>query len=101
MIPFSIWKNNDLWNLLPSDSKINNQKRNKIPSCELIEKRKGLILEYWKIISDHQAIRFQKEIQVALLGNIVFPSWKETAIIQLQKSYSYLIDNRGFEEWNI
>ncbi|MGZ0016567.1 HNH endonuclease domain-containing protein [Yeosuana sp. AK3] len=27
LIPFSVWKNNDLWNLLPSDSKINNQKR--------------------------------------------------------------------------
>jgi len=27
MIPFAVWKNNDLWNLLPSQSTINNQKR--------------------------------------------------------------------------
>jgi hypothetical protein len=44
MIPFAVWKNNDLWNLLPSKPSINNQKRDKIPSPRLIEKRKDLIL---------------------------------------------------------
>src|SRR5690606_40902639 len=48
LIPFSIWKNNDLWNLLPSDSKTNNQKRDKTPSPKLIEKQKSLILDYWE-----------------------------------------------------
>jgi CRISPR/Cas system Type II protein with McrA/HNH and RuvC-like nuclease domain len=40
MIPFSVWKNNDLWNLLPSQAKTNHQKRDKIPSADLIEKQK-------------------------------------------------------------
>src|SRR5690606_27416927 len=50
LIPFAVWKNNDLWNLLPSDSRINNQKRDKIPSPEFIEQRKDFILEYWETI---------------------------------------------------
>lgn len=101
MIPFSVWKNNDLWNLLPSDSKINNQKRDKIPTPEFIERQKNLILDYWKIIFESQSQRFQKEMQVSLLGNHSFDSWKETGISQLQNSCNYLIENRGFEGWEI
>ncbi len=101
MIPFSIWKNNDLWNLLPSHKKTNNDKRDKIPSPEIIERQKGIILDYWGIIYENQPQRFQKEIQVALLGNQEFESWQEMGISQLQSSCNYLIENRGFQVWNI
>lgn len=101
MIPFSVWKNNELWNLLPSQSSTNNQKRDKIPSVDLIEKRKDLILYYWELINDNQSYRFQKEIQVALLGNNPFSGWQKTSIKQLQSSCNYLITNRGYEEWKI
>jgi hypothetical protein len=101
MIPFSVWKNNDLWNLLPSNSRINNQKRDKIPTPEIIDRQKNLILDYWEIIFESQSKRFQKEIQVALLGNHSFDSWKNTGISQLQNSCNYLIENRGFEGWEI
>jgi hypothetical protein len=101
LIPFSIWKNNDLWNLLPSDSRINNQKRDKIPTPEIIDRQKNLIIDYWGIIFENQSHRFQKEIQVALLGNHSFDHWKNIGISQLQKSCKYLIENRGFEGWKI
>lgn len=101
MIPFSVWKNNDLWNLLPSQATTNNHKRDKIPSADLIEKRKGLILHYWELMNENQSQRFQKEIQVALLGNNPFSSWQQSAITQLQSSCNYLISNRGYEKWNI
>jgi hypothetical protein len=101
LIPFSVWKNNDLWNLLPSDSRINNQKRDKIPTPQIIERQKNLIVDYWGIIYEHQTKRFQKEIQVALLGNNSFDSWKNSGIAQLQNSCNYLIENRGFEGWKI
>ncbi|MBE0661479.1 MAG: hypothetical protein IH597_03340 [Bacteroidales bacterium] len=101
MIPFSIWKNNDLWNLLPSEPKTNNQKRDKIPSPVLIERRKDLILHYWEMISERQSQRFKKEIQIALLGNNSFAAWQQKGIIQLQSSCTYLISNRGYEEWKI
>jgi hypothetical protein len=101
LIPFSVWKNNDLWNLLPSQSITNNQKRDKIPSTDLIEKRKDLILHYWELINENQSQRFQKEIRVALLGNSSSAGWQKAAIKQLQSSCNYLIANRGFAEWKI
>ena len=102
VIPFSIWKNNDLWNLLPSTSTINqNEKKDKIPSPILIEKRKDIILDYWDIIYKEETERFRKEFQTALLGNQPFKSWKQNGIPKLKESCTYLIENRGFEEWKI
>jgi hypothetical protein len=101
MIPFSVWKNNDLWNLLPSQPITNNQKRDKIPSPDLIERQKILILDYWELINESQSQRFQKEIKVALLGNSSDASWQHAAINQLKSSCNYLITNRGFEEWKM
>lgn len=101
LIPFSIWKNNDLWNLLPSKAVINNQKRDKIPSTHLIEKRKDLIIHYWELLNKNQFERFQKEIQISLLGNNSNTNWQEKAFAHLQNSCRYLINNRGYIEWNI
>lgn len=102
VIPFSVWKNNDLWNLLPSKSSLNrNQKRDKIPSPSLIEKQKDLIIDYWNLIFKEQSDRFRKEFQVALLGDLSFNDWQKNGISQLKQSCGYLIENRGFEEWKI
>lgn len=101
LIPFSVWKNNGLWNLLPSDARINSIKRDKIPTPEIIDRQKNLILDYWGVINDYQSKRFQKEIQVALLGNYPFESWENIGISQLQNSCNYLIENRGFQGWEI
>ena len=60
-----------------------------------------MILDYWEILNESQNQRFKKEIQIALLGNNPFVSWKETGIRQLQSSCDYLISNRGYDEWKI
>lgn len=100
LIPFSVWKNNDLWNLLPAKASVNNSKRDKVPTPELIEKRKDCILEYWSIIHDAQSDRFRKEIKVALLGDHESDAWETRGITQLMSTCSHLIDSRGFEAWN-
>lgn len=101
LIPFSVWKNNDLWNLMPASASINNKKRDKIPSPKMIESQKNQILNYWEIIYTNQSDRFQKEIQIALLGNHHFSSWRSIGISQLKERCKYLIEKRGFEEWKI
>lgn len=101
VIPFSVWKNNDLWNLLPALKTVNSKKRDRIPTPELIEKQKDLILNYWNIIQKSQNERFQREMQVALLGKRTFDDWQQTGLAQLQSSCQHLIDNRGLEAWSI
>lgn len=99
VLPFSVMKNNDLWNLLPSTGTINRQKRDKIPSPETIEKSREMILHYWNLLHKKQEVRFSREMQMALLGPENIQNWKEKAFGQLQKACEYLISTRGYEAW--
>jgi hypothetical protein len=99
VIPFTIWRNNDLWNLLPARPDLNNQKRDKIPSTSLIENQKETIIYYWKLLYEHSQIRFKSELQTALLGYNNSNDWYEPAIQQLKNSCDYLISVRGYEVW--
>lgn len=101
IVPFSVLKNNDLWNLLPTKPSINNLKRDKLPSINLIERQKNIILHYWEILHTVSPKRFDKEVKISLLGNSSFDNWQTDAIQQLKKTCDYLITIRGFEEWNI
>lgn len=99
IVPFAIWKNNDLWNLLPAVPKINNNKRDKIPTPRLIERQKGVILHYWELLDKSFETRFQKEIKISLLGNANSSNWRALAIDQLKESCHFLIEKRGFDPW--
>lgn len=101
VIPFSIWKNNDLWNLLPAQPTINNNKRDKIPSVNLLNKQKDFIINYWEIIQNIQQERFEDEIKIALLGKNNFENWQNNAFNQLLNTSKYLIETRGFEQWKM
>jgi SAM-dependent methyltransferase len=61
-IPFALWRNNDLWNLLPASSTINNLKRDSLPSRDLLRSRKGCIIHYWSLLRDAHPIRFEFEV---------------------------------------
>jgi SAM-dependent methyltransferase len=47
-MPFSRWPNNDLWNLLPTDCKINNQKSDRLPTELKLIESKERIQHWWK-----------------------------------------------------
>lgn len=99
IIPFAIWKNNDLWNLLPSNASTNNQKRDKIPSPQIIAKQKDLIVHYWDVVNKVYPERFEKELRLSLLGHSSLDNWQNVAINKLKLTCDYLINVRGFEEW--
>jgi len=58
-MPFSRWPNNDLWNLLPTDCEINNQKSDRLPTEHKLKSAKNRIQYWW---------------QEAWLGNTYEPS---------------------------
>ena len=47
-MPFARWPNNDLWNLLPTDCKINNQKSDRLPTEHKLKQSKGRIQHWWR-----------------------------------------------------
>ena len=103
LMPYSLWKNNDFWNLLPTKSIINSKKSDKIPSSNLLSKRKDLIINYWEILFNAYPIRFKKEMQISLLGVIPFAelNWQKECFQSLTNKCDYLTYQRGFEPFNI
>ncbi|MEI8625911.1 class I SAM-dependent methyltransferase [Pseudoalteromonas sp. B137] len=72
-LPFARWPNNDLWNLLPTDSAINNQKSDKLPTESKLLNAKCRITGWWKeawLNTDNtsQQNRFFAEANIALPG---------------------------------
>ena len=47
-MPFARWPNNDLWNLLPTDSNINNQKSDRLPTEHKLIDSKERIQHWWQ-----------------------------------------------------
>ncbi len=61
VLPFSLWRNNDLWNLLPAAAAINRAKADRLPANSLLKKRKSVILEYWDALHRANPTRFELE----------------------------------------
>jgi len=103
VLPYSIWFNNDLWNMLPTDRALNqNQKKAKIPTPELIEKRADTIKLYWEQYLQEWPIQFKNQIEVALTGpNLDKDQLTDFAIEALCEKSHYLIYDRGHQAFNL
>lgn len=101
IIPFSIWRNNDLWNMLPCDKATNGPtgKWNAIPSPDILIECKDRILNYWQMIHVWSPAMFESEIKLALLGNKFPQDWKQLAFERLVHNCTQLIQQRGFQQW--
>jgi len=101
MIPFSIWQNNDLWNLLPAHRRYNIQKRDMIPSLSLLETRKEQIISYWEALAEGFRYRFNKEMEINLLDKkLENLSW-DSIFEKLVDKCRFLIEVRGFSDWEV
>ena len=48
-MPFARWPNNDLWNLLPTDCQVNNQKSDRLPTEHKLKQAKDRIQHWWQV----------------------------------------------------
>jgi hypothetical protein len=46
--PWSRWFNNDLWNLLPVNRQVNEEKKDKLPSAIIMHESRARIIEWWE-----------------------------------------------------
>lgn len=101
VLPYSVWFNNDLWNLLPCDPKVNAKKSDKIPSPELILKQSDLIVSYWEMYEEKAKELFEYQVKSALMpvGNQVTDKIK--LIEALSEKSDYLISQRGYSAFSL
>lgn len=100
VMPYVFWHNNDLWNLMPTDPKINNQKREKIVTLETLHSSKDRIIHYWHIANVEAPIRFRTEIGRTLFNGLL-PNynWEIPAFTALSEAIETLAIKRGVERW--
>jgi hypothetical protein len=99
LLPFATWRNNDLWNLMPSSPETNNKKRDKIPAPSQLKSSKDLIIHYWSILDQANPTRFRRELEISLLGYVPNHDWSDAAFSKLCDICLNLITERGYEEW--
>lgn len=61
VLPYSMWRNNDLWNLLPTLAKVNGSKRDRLPSRRLLRGRRDAIVGCWEVTRNRLPARFAHE----------------------------------------
>lgn len=98
MLPYSIWHNNDLWNLLPTDPKVNNKKRDKIPSPELIKSSQNSIIEYWSLYKQKMPEVFRYQVKTSLGSDA---DHMQSLITRVIEKADYLIYDRGLQDFSI
>jgi SAM-dependent methyltransferase/SOS-response transcriptional repressor LexA len=100
VIPFSHWHNNDLWNLLPADPKVNNRKRDKLVTRAVLFERGDDIIRNWRFVRSAMPDRFDFEISRTLLGrNFPEAQWEWPALSALAEAVETLAIQRNLERW--
>ena len=97
-IPFALWRNNDLWNLLPADEKVNGKKSDKLPTGELLHQRKPIIIHYWEQLNTEFPERFAyeaKQVSGAEFNN----NWQNKLFGFFTESIEVTAIQRRAERW--
>lgn len=99
VIPFSLWRNNDLWNLLPCSSRINREKRDMLPSRDLLLKRKDSVINYWRMNKSFNKKRFNYEINHLLAKTNSDYSWEINLFDYLKEAIEITALQRSVPRW--
>jgi len=99
-IPFALWRNNDLWNLLPASKAANQDKRDRLPSRSLLSSRRSCIVDYWSRMRDVHAERFEFEAE-RLAGRSALRStdWEGRLFRAVAEAVEHTGIQRGVERW--
>ena len=101
-MPFARWPNNDLWNLLPSDSKVNGQKSDSLPTAKKLKDAKFRITDWWQQAwtdDDTQSTRFFAEANIALPGLTINNTSIDDLFEALELQRGRLREMQQLREW--
>ena len=102
IIPFSLWHNNDLWNLMPTSKQVNSRKSNRIVSRAALRRSRDTIIHYWEVLRREGEPRFSTEVGRTLTrGDATWVTdWRPRAFSGLVEHVETLALQRGMERWS-
>lgn len=101
-MPFSLWRNNELWNLFPTSPGINNKKSDKLPTYDMLHRRRDAIIECWRGFNDIMGEQFRREART-LLGRDSFApvNWENRLFARFVEAFEITAAQRGVPRWEI
>jgi SOS-response transcriptional repressor LexA len=101
-MPFTLWRNNELWNLFPADPAINSNKSDKLPTYAILNRRRDAIVDYWQGLNDALGEQFSRGAQT-LLGRDSFTSqnWENRLFSRFVEAFEITAAQRGAPRWEI
>ncbi len=100
LIPFSLWRNNDLWNLLPSSPQINAAKRDRLVSRDLLQASRERLLNCWRYFFKRNPRRFTVGLSRTLMAQpILKDGWEHPAFTALLEAVETLAVQRDLPRW--
>ncbi|MCH8479188.1 MAG: methyltransferase domain-containing protein [Wenzhouxiangella sp.] len=75
-LPYSLWRNNDLWNLLPAYRPLNNKKRDNVPNSFTLLKSRDRIIDNWRFAHHIKPQIFEFEV-TRTLGEFAPNYWEK------------------------
>ena len=101
-IPYVLRHDNSLWNLFPADSKVNNAKRDKLPSENLIVKSRARIIFYWEQLYTNDQSHSIFEIDYLRFtgkDSCDRKTWKDTLLWTFREAVETTASRRGVARW--
>jgi SAM-dependent methyltransferase len=100
-IPFSISRNNDLWNLLPAATAVNLSKSDKLVAKTVLLKQRDAVIHCWELLQAQASDRFEAEITRALFHSPKpnNQNWQQAAFSGLVEQVETLALQRGLMRW--
>ena len=101
-MPFSLWRNHELWNLFPADPAINSNKSDKLPTYAILNLRREAIIDYWQGLNNALGEQFSRGAQT-LLGRDSFASqnWENQLFSRFVEAFEITAAQRGAPRWEI
>ncbi|MFK4765102.1 HNH endonuclease domain-containing protein [Desulfobaculum sp. SPO524] len=101
ILPYSIFYNNDLWNLMPAKPSINTQKSDKIPSIDTLKAARTHFNSFWDFAASAKPRIFAGELRSTLGIKVGDGDWKEPLFGALARQADITAEHRGMERWGL
>ncbi len=98
-IPYSVWGNNDLWNLLPCLPRVNRAKSDALPTRQLLMRRREAIVQYWRLYESQWGMRFTRQMRESLGSAVGQRGWERQGLAGLEEAVERLAVTRGLVRW--
>jgi SAM-dependent methyltransferase len=99
IIPFALWHNNDLWNLVPAVPSVNLAKSDKLPTRGLLMARRDRIVGCWEVLRAAYRARFDYEVCRVAGVNTLPSDWQSLAFQYVSDAVEFTAVQRGCRRW--